>query len=246
MRLSMSLLVPLACLVILSACASGGGREHASKGPGGGRSSGPAGGDLYSRAMTLKSTGRCEAAEKPLERLARQGGGFEIAQFHLGDCMLMRTSTVEGPQIELLISRSLYWLELAANSGEPKAQARLVEVHVNETLGTLDIVEAATWYLIFQKNSKRTFLEIVEIDPEAEATLHRLATEEDWATAKTKADGWSRVIQEVKVPDAGFPTSRTEKPSGRDRGGNRGGRRGRGGGKGQVISASSFSSHSIA
>ncbi len=218
MSLPSSVAVCLIVLTGLNACASGGDRRHGMRGSGAGAS-----GDLYARAMTLKASGRCTAAERPLTRLAKQGGGFEIAQFHLGDCLLLRTGEMQGPEREFLVKQGLYWLELAANSGEPKAQALLVETFVDEASGTLDVAGATAWYLIFQDNSRRTFLEIVEIDPEARKTLFRLATEQDWEAAKVTADAWTRVIQEVKVPDARFPASRAERP------GRRSGERGGGG-----------------
>lgn len=215
-------------VLLLTACASDGGRQHASKGSGGGRSGG---GDLYAHAMTLKHSGDCEAAERPLARLAAQGGGFEIAQFHLGDCLIHRSVETNGPGQELLVNQGLYWLELAANSGEPKSQARLVETYVGDD-GDGVVVQAATWYLVFQDNPKRTFLEIVKIDPHTKETLFRLATEEDWALAQVSANAWVKTIQEVKVPDAGFPSGQAGRPSGKKGGGERGGGRRGGGGKG--------------
>lgn len=215
MRLPSSVAVCLIVLTGLNACTSGGDRRHGMRGSGGGAMTS---GELYSRAMSLKASGRCEAAERPLMHLAKQGGGFEIAQFHLGECMLIRTAQRRGPERELLIKQGLYWLELSANSGEPKAQALLVETLVDEASSTLDIQAAATWYLIFQDNSKRTFLEIVEIDARSTETLFRLATEEDWKHARVKARAWSRILQEVKVPDAGFPASRATRPDGRKKG----------------------------
>ena len=224
-RLPSSLTLLSLIVLLLTACASDGGRQHASKGSGGGRAGG---GDLYSHAMALKRSGDCEAAERPLARLAAQGGGFEIAQFHLGDCLIHRSTEASGPGHELLVNQGLHWLELAANSGEPKAQARLVETYAANNGA---VVQAATWYLVFQDNPKRTFLEIVEIDPQAKETLFRLATEEDWKMAQVNADAWSKVIQEVKVPPAGFPPDQASKPSG-GKGGGRGGGRGGGGRKG--------------
>lgn len=213
-------------LLALTACASQGGRQHASKGQGGGRSGG---GDLYSHAMALKHSGNCEAAERPLARLAAQGGGFEIAQFHLGDCMIRRSAEMRGPERELLVTRGLHWLELAAGSGEPKAQARLVETYVSDG----GVVQAATWYLILRDNPKRTFLETVEVAFESRETLFRLATEEDWVLAQVSADAWTRTIQEVKVPDAGFPPDQAKKRAE----GKGGGRGGKGEGKRRRVSA---------
>ncbi len=216
-------ILSIAAALLVTACAGDRGernRHHA----------GQAGGaDLYSHAMKLKRSGNCEAAERPLARLAAQGGGFEIAQYHLGDCMAHRSADMAGPERELLMTQGLHWLELAAGSGEPKAQARLVEFYIGDHMGAPAPVQSATWYLIFQDNPKRTFIEIVEVDPGPKDALFRLATEEDWKKAQANANAWSKVIQEVKVPDAGFPPDQTKK---KPRGKGDGKGRGKGGGHG--------------
>ena len=79
----------------------------------------------YVNAVNLKAAGRCERAERTLEVFARQGVGFEVAQFHLGDCLTRRALNADGAERELLMRRGLHWLELAAYSKEAKAQEQI-------------------------------------------------------------------------------------------------------------------------
>lgn len=239
LRLAAPSLTALIFLLALSAC-SGGGRHHAA-GRGGGdthANAGDRGGarspsDMFTRALALKSSRDCRKAEAPLKRLAAFGGGFEIAQFHLADCLLRRAKKATGAERTLLTGQGLHWLELSARSDEPRSQALLVEFHMDVAHKTPDVLAAATWSLIFNDNGKRNYIETVVIAPAATARLDAAASDEIWAEAEEAARAFRPEIQEAKAPDAAYPgvkQSGTKARGGRGRGGKGGG--GRGGGRG--------------
>lgn len=237
-RLRALLTFMFTALLVLSACSPGSpDRQHGMKGPGGGRSGGGAAGSptqLYSRALALKAGGHCDRAEGPLARLAGFGRGYEMAQFHFGDCLILRSERSGDTERGHLVSLGTVWLERAANSRDVDAQGRLVELYIEERFGQLDVIAAATWYLIFQANPARTQFALKEISANSKTRLFALATSEDWAEAKARQNAWSPVVQEAKVPSAGFAPDQAGRGSGSKRDGGRGGggRRGGGGSKG--------------
>lgn len=232
-RLAAPFLTALIFLLALSAC-SGGGRHHAAGQGGGDTHAGGGGGarspsDMFTRALALKSSGDCKKAEAPLKRLAAFGGGFEIAQFHLADCLLTRANKAPGAQRTLLTGQGLHWLELSARSDEPRSQALLVEFHMDVAHETPDVLTAATWSLIFNDNGKRNYIETVVIAPAATARLDAAASDEIWAEAEEAAKLFRPEIQEAKAPDAAYPGA--QQSGAKARGGR--GRGGKGGGRGR-------------
>lgn len=230
-------LTALILLLALSACSSGGGRHHARKGQdthrgadwGGGGAQSPA--DMFTHALALKSSGDCRGAVVPLKRLAAFGGGFEIAQFHLGDCLLRRAAWTTDAERELLTGQGLHWLKLSARSDEPRSQALLVEFYMDADHERPDVLTAATWFLIFEDNGKRNYIETVAINPAAITRLNALAHDSIWAEAKVAAEAFRPEIQDAKAPDAAYPgttTSGKQDRKGKGRGGRGGSRRGGG------------------
>lgn len=226
-RLNSSVAITLICLLALSACSSGGGRHHGARGDGGGGARSPS--DMFTHALALKSSGNCKGAEAPLKRLAAFGGGFEIAQFHLADCLLRRSKNAGGAERTLLTGQALHWLELSARSDEPRSQALLVAFHMDEAHETPDVLSAATWSLIFNDNGKRNYIETVVIDPAATKRLNTAASDDIWAEAEEAARAFRPEIQEAKAPDAAYPGASGNSKQGRGgrgRGGKGGGGRG--------------------
>lgn len=218
----------LIMLLTLSACSSGGGRHHAGgRGPGEGGGGARSPGEMFTLALNLKASGNCRKAEAPLKRLAAFGGGFEIAQFHLADCLLWRAEHASPAEEQLLTSQALHWLELSARSDEPLSQARLVDFHMDESHKTPDVLTSATWFLIFEDNGKRHYVETAAIDPQATRRLHALASDEIWAEAQEAADAFHPEIQDAKVPDGAYPGAQQGQRKGRGGKGRGEGGRGR-------------------
>lgn len=107
---------------------------------------------LYSQALDLKSDGDCDKAIPLFHRLAMRGQGFELAQYHLADCLLM---TAPSSATDTSWLEALLWMRRAAEAGAPEAQGRLAALYAIGPENARNLVEAAMWYHLFQVNPAR-------------------------------------------------------------------------------------------
>ncbi len=223
-------------VLFTAACAGpGGGRGPGGPGgPGGGDRRGPPGaqgdfakrggggprqsaGDFsYSKALALKNEGACEEAVPLLKRLAERGHGYEIAQYHLGDCLLTLAAEDENGEGAVLHEvHGFYWLLKAGNSNNADAQGKLAALYLEGDVVPLDRVAAAKWYLLYMRNPIQLKIGAMPLAPGLEQYLLDELREQEWAEATTQADEWVVVKQEIVQPTDGRPGR-----GGRDRDGN--------------------------
>jgi len=146
----------LICILALGACSSDGGNR---------RTRVPQGGALmqalqvmdvssraYSQAIQAKANGDCESAVPQLYGLALRGSGFELAQYHLADC-LMRSVEHSAASTDYL--EALVWMRRAAEAGSPEAQAALAAEYLDGAGDLQDRQQAARWYVLYRDNGAK-------------------------------------------------------------------------------------------
>ncbi len=222
-----TLLVLIVAAGFLAACAGGAGGRGPG-GPGGDRSGPPRdgmsgakyakkggprgarGGELFfSQALAFKNDGACDEAVPLFRRLADMGYGYEIAQFHLGDCLLMLAAAADdASQAELHQFHALYWLLKAGNSNNADAQGRLAALYLDGEIVDQSRVDAAKWYLLYMRNPIQLKIGAAPLRPGLERYLLDELRPQEWAAAMEAADAWTVITQEINRPQDGRPPSR--------------------------------------
>jgi len=202
----------------LSACAGPRGRG------------GPRGGGLmavspnsFARGIELKQQDQFRDALPFFAQVAGLGSGYEVAQYHLGDCiLLMGDDEVDQLAASQKHREGAFWVSLAAQSGDVNAQALYAKLLFAGKGVVPDRVEAAKFANLADGNSRaefmhgerRTELDIVRagLTPdEVDEGRHRAASFE-------RLDQTHRSLPEIERQ------SRPSRPSGgRGSGGGRGG-----------------------
>lgn len=147
----------LALVFALGACSSG---DNSGR-----RTSVPQGGALmqalqvmdvssraYSQAIQAKSNGDCARAVPQLYGLALRGSGFELAQYHLADCLMQ---SVERTAVSTDYLEALVWMRRAAEAGSPEAQAALAAEYLDGPADLRDRQQAAQWYVLYRDNGAK-------------------------------------------------------------------------------------------
>lgn len=211
----------------LTACAGPRGRGR----PGGGRGGGSSARDpdQFSRGLEHKHAGDLDEAIRYFAQVAGMGAGYEVAQFHLGDCFLRQGDAVDDEgEIRQKFREGAFWISLAAQSGEVNAQARMAGLYFDGKGVAQDLAEAGTYVLLAEGNLRAEFTSNGSL-----AELSRVRdglSADDWAEAERRAAEF--IV--LKQTSRNFPIMRREgrsRPSGgRGDGGGRGGG-GRGGGR---------------
>jgi len=176
------------------------------------------------RGIELKQAGQFEEAIPFFAQVAGLGAGYEVAQYHLGDC-LVRLGDVESDptRTSQKYREALIWIGLAAESGYVKAQARLAELLHRGRGVAADNFEAAKYLILAERNARSTFMHDAR---RAELASLRVALSD-----QELDEGARRVDNFVKLEQTqrSLPISpRASRPSGRGgrSGGRPGGRRG--------------------
>jgi len=176
------------------------------------------------RGIELKQAGQFEEAIPFFAQVAGLGAGYEVAQYHLGDC-LVRLGDVESDptRTSQKYREALIWIGLAAESGYVKAQARLAELLHQGRGVAADNFEAAKYLILAERNARSTFMHDAR---RAELASLRVALSD-----QELDEGARRVDNFVKLEQTqrSLPISpRASRPSGRGgrSGGRPGGRRG--------------------
>lgn len=190
----------LAGLLATAACGGGGGPERPFAGPGGDMHR-PPGQESYSQALAMRESQGCSAAVTPLRRFASYGGGFEIAQFQLGDCLVEEArATPDAVKRDDLAQEALTNLLKAANSNEPNAQGLLADLYFKGDIIPQDKVAAGMWLLLYQRNNLRINLGARSLSSGLQADMLKGLSDDEWAQARVKADEFQPVIQPNNAP----------------------------------------------
>ena len=119
--------------------------------------------DPEQRAEELRLSGKCEQAI-PIYRRMVARGGFEIAQFHLGLCLLdVSKSESDAKRAAALKAEAAQTIIKAANGGLANAQIQLVTFYLDGTGVPVDPIEAAKWALIYHSNGSRFVISLPDI-----------------------------------------------------------------------------------
>ncbi len=145
--------------------------------------------EQFAAALALKDTGNCADAMPTFERLAQRGRGWELAQVHYADCLL------EAGQVD----DALKWLTLAAESNEPRAQARLALAYLEGTGVTTDPVQAAKWYVLATRETLEGLVADSDLPPDFRARLDAGLTERAKADGAALAAAWIPTYQGVNA-----------------------------------------------
>jgi len=156
--------------------------------------------DTYLRALELKASGNCAQSIPLFYRLAQRGEGFELAQYHLGEC-IMRGAGQSATSTEFLAG--LVWVRRAAEAGAPQAQATLALFYLGGPESLRDREEAALWFMLFQSNPARKKPGFSSpLSDDELARLQAAFSEGLRADARKRAEGWQRRVW--TPPDRGL------------------------------------------
>lgn len=147
--------------------------------------------DPEQRAEELRLAGKCQQAI-PIYRRMVALGGFEIAQFHLGLCLLDVSKTEPDAQRAAALKQEAAGIIIkAANGGLANAQIQLVGLYLDGIGVPVDPVEAGKWALIYHGNGSRFVISLPDISPELQARLDGVLNATSWAEAQSRANSWS-------------------------------------------------------
>lgn len=147
--------------------------------------------DPYERALQVKEKSGCRQAIPVLEPIAARGRGYEVAQFQLGECYIETAPTAGAARaIEETRAKGARFIVAAANAQLPSAQEQAVRLYLDAIGVAADPVEAGKWYLLLQRNPRRSLFGPAKIDAQLEARLRHDLTGPEWAKARLRADQW--------------------------------------------------------
>ncbi|HEY2884196.1 MAG TPA: hypothetical protein VGJ08_03185 [Rhizomicrobium sp.] len=147
--------------------------------------------DPEQRAEELRLAGKCQQAI-PIYRRMVARGGFEIAQFHLGLCLLdVGKAEPDAQRAAALKQEAVDTILKAANGGLANAQIQLVSIYLDGVGVAADPVEAGKWALIYHANGSRFVIHLPDISPELQARLDNVLNGTSWAEAQSRANSWS-------------------------------------------------------
>jgi hypothetical protein len=147
--------------------------------------------DPEQRAEELRLAGKCQQAI-PIYRRMVARGGFEIAQFHLGLCLLdVSKAEPDAQRATVLKQEAANTILNAANGGLANAQIQLVSIYLDGVGVAADPVEAGKWALIYHANGSRFVIHLPDISPELQARLDGVLNGASWSAAQSRANSWS-------------------------------------------------------
>jgi hypothetical protein len=212
----------LVALLCLTACA--GGRSGQDERP-------PSG---FEGAARLVDRGQYADALPILRCVARQGEGFEIAEYLAGHSALALSQEAETPDLLRADMRAEGFDRLikAGEAGWPAAQAELAEAF--STLETdTSRTDAAYWAEVYRGNTRERAYGLDRLDDGVEARIDAALSAEERASASARAAAFTRTPLErlPMTPDcaAHVRAGRGRSGAGEGRGRPGGGSGGRGG-----------------
>jgi|GEM_PF-1908675 len=201
MSWSRTLGIGAGALLLLAACVPGnGGPTGPFDGPGGNMHR-PPGEESFSQVLLMRTEQGCPAAIPPLRRFASYGGGFEIAQFQLGDCLVeVARATDDATERRKAAEEAQDVLLKAANSNEPNAQGLLAQLYFRGDVLERDLVAAGKWLLLYRRNNLRINLGARDLPAGLERDMRQTLTDAQWAEATREADAFEVTIQPSTAP----------------------------------------------
>jgi TPR repeat protein len=166
-------------------------------------------GDPYEKALLVKAKDGCPAAIPLLEPLAALGRGHEMAQFQLGACYLETARAQPAERVDEKRALGAGWILKAANSEVPDAQETAVRLYLDGIGIAADPAEAGKWFLLLQRNPRRTMFGPTAMDADLEKRLRRDLSDANWGQARIRADQW----QPVQQPSAPQQPRQAPRPS---------------------------------
>jgi hypothetical protein len=153
--------------------------------------------DPYEKVLQFRATSGCQAAIPKLEPFANIGRGYEVAQFQLGECYLQTAAAGPADAIDAARVKGASWIFRAANAELPSAQERAARLCLDGIGTSVNPIEAGKWYLLLQRNPRRSIFGPLKIDPDLEARLRTTLKDPDWLQARARADQWQPVAEPV-------------------------------------------------
>ncbi|RMD90724.1 MAG: sel1 repeat family protein [Alphaproteobacteria bacterium] len=146
---------------------------------------------LYTQALEMKAAGNCAGAIPGFYALAQRGAGYELAQYHLADCLLA------GAPRSLSATRfldGLVWMRRAAEAGSPEAQGALALLYLDGPAGLRDAAEAAFWYELSLANPAAKRPGFTPLDRSKRERLEAALSPALRAAARERIQGWQKVV----------------------------------------------------
>ncbi len=196
-------LAPMLCLLALAACASGGGGDDAASAkrfeqvrriPTVDVSS-----RLYTQALERKTAGDCAGAIPGFYELAQRGDGYELAQYHLADCLLR---DAEPSLHSTAYLDAVVWMRRAAEAGSPEAQAALALIYLEGPEGLRDPAEAAFWYELARANPAAKRPGARPLDRDKRRRLEAALDPDLRAAARARVKSWRKTVWSAPRPAA--------------------------------------------
>ncbi|WP_150002650.1 sel1 repeat family protein [Iodidimonas gelatinilytica] len=147
---------------------------------------------LYSQALDLKAQNKCQEATPLFYQLSMRGDGFELAQYHLADCIFKAISQ-SATSTEWL--DGLVWMRRAAEAGAPEAQGTLALIYATGPDGIRDLTEAAMWVTLFEKNPARKKPGFSSpISSTQLARINQALTSDARRAGEQRAENWKKIL----------------------------------------------------
>lgn len=195
----------------LAACAGPGRRGPGGPGGPGGMSSGGSPAD-FSHGVGLKMRGDFDAAIPYFAQAAGMGSGYEVAQYHLGDSLLLKSALLHGEEAANMQREGIFWIGFAARSSDVNGLAKMAELHFTGTGVAQDRVEAGMYMLMASSHARSDF-----IANDLRRTLEDMRlvlSEAELAEARARAAAFMPIVQSQRD----FPRRERSQSGGRPSG----------------------------
>jgi len=157
--------------------------------------------DPYWDGFAHKEMGDCPTAVELLRPIARRGHGYEDAQVALAECLLVEAGiddlaghAIRGqaiaPSKPDTFNEALKFLQIAADTGSYKAQAKIVELYTIKAVPNATQVEAAKWAHLYLTNPQRLTLGAPSTIAPVIDYLQASMSRDDWLSGKEMARLW--------------------------------------------------------
>jgi hypothetical protein len=147
--------------------------------------------DPEGEAEQLRLSGRCDRAV-PLYRQLSDRAGYEISQYHLGQC-LVTLADAEHDAARAADERkeAAKWILQAANTGFAAAEATAVTLYLDGVGVDRNPVEAEKWALLYHHNGMRLSIGLPDLAPDLTSRLDAALSDTQRAQAETSANAWN-------------------------------------------------------
>jgi hypothetical protein len=156
------------------------------------------GGD-FNAALSLKHAGYYADAAENFEKMARLGGGWEVAQFHLGECQLaLADQAVDSEQVQKFQQEGFFWIHLAAQSDIAEAQGRLAELYWHGLGTEKRPLDAGKFLVLYERHPSTRALGLNVVSRELADEIRRALGPNGVMQAEVLAQGFVPARQPVR------------------------------------------------